>query len=240
MKRVRPIRFVQRSLLPLGAACVVANGVREALGSAVAAEAAVRLFPPERPDPRGWHAILRDARIYALRGPSAEAVIILRTEDAAAIAAAAFGENEAASPSLSPLECTALDRVMAILASQFGAICGGVPRIERVTEPGSLATFFELQIERPVTARVGVGLRCDPAPVPDRVLEAEDLADIPIAVRVRMDVGRMPAAALAALEPGDVMPIGSRLGRGLLTAAGRTLALGEVGVSGNRYALEIL
>jgi len=240
MKRVRPIRFVQRSLLPLGAACVVANGVREALGAAVAAEAAVRLFPPARPDAQGWSVILRDARVYALCGPSADAVLILRTEDAAAIAAAAFGERESVSPALSALECAALDRVMAILAAQFGAICGGAPRVERMTEPGQLATFFELQIERPVRARVGVGLRRDPVPIPDKVLREDDLADIPMTLRARMEIGRMPAAALASLEPGDIVPIGGGLGRAALTAAGRTLALGEVGVSGNRYALEIL
>lgn len=240
MNRVRAIRFVPRSLLPLGAAQVIANGVREALAAAVGADVALRLFPPALPETAAWHAILHDARVYRFGGPSSEAFVILRAADAAALVAAAFGETEPVSQQLSPLECSALDRVVRMLAAQFGALCGGAPQIESVEEPEALTTFFELQLERPVRARIGVALRREPAALPAGMLTIDDLADIPIELRVTMEIGSMPGGEVAALEPGDVVPIGSRPGRATVTAAGRTLALGECGVSGERYAVEIL
>jgi flagellar motor switch protein FliM len=67
----------------------------------------------------------------------------------------------------------------------------------------------------------------------------EDLDDLPIQMHIRIDAGCLPAALLAALKPGDVLPLPAGALRGNLVAAGRTLACGECGVSGSRYALSI-
>jgi flagellar motor switch/type III secretory pathway protein FliN len=240
VKRIRAIRFTGRSSLPVGAACVVASGIREALGALFTTEIRVRLFEPALPQPHAWRAILDDARIYSLRGPSAEAVLILRLADAAALAAAAFGETGARTPaSLSPMECATLDRTAALLAAQCSSVCGGAPIITVATEPGALTTFFEIQIEQPVRARIGIGLRRDPVTPAAGTLNLGDLADISINVGVRVDLGCAPAAQLAALEPGDVLPLRNALADATLVAAGRLLARGECGVSGDRYAFAV-
>jgi hypothetical protein len=236
MRRVRPIRFIRRSALPLGAACVVANGVREVLSGAFAAPVEVRLLGATLPERRAWTAILQGARLYRTHGACAEAVLILRNADACALAAATFGERETVSPVLSPIECEALDRLVALVGGQLSVLCGGPSGAEVVADAGALTTYFELQIEGPVQARVGVGLRRDPTPaVSTATLEIADLADILVKVRARVEIGRIPAERVAALEPGDVLsaPLAANA---VLTAAGSVLAVGECGVNGGRFA----
>lgn len=235
MKRVKAVRFIRRSSLPLRAACVVANGVRETLASAFGTAVVLRLFPPLIPDPHAWPAIFREAHIYRLSGAAAEAILIVRDVDARMLAAAAFGESEASMPALSSIERTVLERIVALLGLQLSAICGGSPKPEPVADPGPVETYFELQIERPVLARIGIGLRFDPAESPVPALEFADIADIPIELRVHIELGPMPLARILDVQPGDVLA-GAGTRAGVLSAAGRVLALGECGVSGGRYA----
>jgi hypothetical protein len=228
-----------RSALPLAAACFVANGIRETLSSVLETPVDVRLFPASLPERDGWAAVLRTATCYRLRGPAAEAVLILRHADGCALAMAGFGEPEASSSmTLSPMERTVCDRIITALAGALSAICGATVQPERIADPGSLATYFELQIERPVFARLGVGLRRDPVAVAVPALELADLADILIKVRVRFVLSRIPAAHVATLEPGDVIRAEPAVAVAL-TPDGSVLAVGEGGVSGGRYAFSV-
>ena len=153
-KRLRRARFEARSSLPISAACVVANGVRETLGSLLGEAVALRLFEPSIPAPQAWPTILRDARLYRLRGNVADAAIVLRTPDAVALAAALFGESRVAGPdrALSPIECdvwigwsTRWRRTWPLFADAAKAVF-----VERVAEIRGFVTYFELSIEEPV------------------------------------------------------------------------------------------
>src|ERR1700734_1263613 len=125
-RRLKRARFEARSALPISAACVVANGVRETLSSLLGVPVAMRLFAPSIPSPHAWQAILDNARLYRVRGNVADAAIVLRAADANGLSAALFGEsgNGAAQRSLSPIECDVLDRMVASIAANLGAVCG--------------------------------------------------------------------------------------------------------------------
>lgn len=242
-KRLREARFERRSSLPASAACVVANGVRETLTSLLGAAAFVRLFEPVLPDPRGWDAIVRSAMLYRVRGSVADAAIVFREEDASALASGVF--NEPPSPALSkralsPIECDVLDRVANAIAANLVAVCGAREfcQAERVGAIDGLVTFFELQVERPVEARIGIALSRDPAPEPRGALDFAHIADVRITTVASLDLGSVRAAAVAGLAPGVVLPINANdLRHCSLAASGLRLARGRCGVRNGRFAI---
>lgn len=241
-RRVRSIAFAERSMLPVSVACVVASGVRETLATLFGEPVALKLYEPVIPTPSGWSAIARDATIYRVRTTGADAAVIVRPPDASAIAGAAFGEREERTAALSALERTVLSRTVQAIAQQFGPICGAgaqTTMLEAQPDLGDFVTFFELQIERPVCARVGIALRRDPTPEPQPSICPGDVMDLPLELRVQVDLGQYPAAALGGLVPGGVLAVPVGALRGALVLAGRTVATGECGVYGQRYALAI-
>ena len=82
-RRVRASRFEKRSLLPVSAACVVANGVRQTLGELLGATVAVRLLEPVLPAREAWSQICAGAIVFAISGESSDAALVLRADDAA-------------------------------------------------------------------------------------------------------------------------------------------------------------
>jgi flagellar motor switch/type III secretory pathway protein FliN len=241
-RRIRPLAFEERSMLPVSAACLVASAVRETLASLFGEPVALKLYEPVIPTPEAWTAIARNATIYRMRTSSTDAAVIVRPADASALTAAAFGEREGRTAALSAIERTVLARTIQAITLQFGPICGsGLPEAPLETEPQlcGYTTFFELQIERPVNARVGIALRRDPVPEAQPGVSFEDVMDLPVELQVHVDVGRFPAADVGALEPGAVLPVPAGALRGALLLAGRTLATGECGVYGHCYALAL-
>jgi hypothetical protein len=241
-RRVRALAFQERSQLPVSAVCVVASGVREVLGGLIGETVALKLYEPAIPSPAAWPAIVRDATIFRVRGTRADAAVILRAGDAAALAAAAFGEHEANAGGLSALERTVLERTVRAIATQFGPICGvgtPAPQIDVLHDARGFTTFFELQLEHPVRARIGIALSRDPLPESHSGISRDDLLDLELELAVRFDLGDYPAVALAALEPGALLPLTGGARRGTLCIAGSPLAHGECGVNGSRYALLI-
>ena len=229
-------------MLPVGAACVVANAVRETLAALFAEPVALKLYAPVMPTAAAWSTIGHDATIFRVRTSGADVAVIVRPPDASALTGAAFGERERRVVELSAIERTVLARTVQAIALQFGPICGsGVHEavLDAQVDLSGFATFFELQIERPVSARVGVALRRDPTPEAHPGVAFDDVTDLPIELRVRLDLGRFPAVDVGALEPGAVLPVPAGTLRGALLLAGRTLATGECGVYGRHYALAL-
>ncbi len=244
-RRIRAARFEERSSLPASAACVVGNGVRETLTSLLGAAVGVRVLEPAIPSPPAWVAIAREALLYRTRGSVADAAIVLRPRDAAALAAAAFGENRAATDAprdLSPFEREAVDRAAAAIGTTLQAVCGAREResLELVSTIAGFATYFEILLEPPIDARIGIALSRDPAPEPRGRLALEDLAGILLEPVVTLDVARIRANALATLTPGTIFPL-TRAGalHGRLTIGGRQLARGTCGMRDGRYAFAI-
>ncbi len=240
-RRVRTLTFEERSMLPVSAACVVANGVRDTLSMLFGEPVTLRLYEPMIPQPAAWNAIVRDAIVYRMRGTAALAAVIVRPSDASTLAAAAFGEREAPAAALSSLERTVLERIVRAIAKQLGPICGTAAEltVDTQLDVRTLRTFFELQVEQPVRARIGVALSPDPCAESEPGAVLEDLSDLELELIVQVDVGVHPAAEIAALEPGTVLPLPAGALRGTLQVAGRPLAVGECGVHGRYYALAV-
>ncbi len=243
-RRVREARFVERSSLPLSAACLVASAVREALSSIVNAPVAARLLEPVIPSPQAWTEIARGAALYRFRGSIADAAIVLRPPDAAALAAAVFGERTAEpAPSqrpLSPIERDVLDRTAGAIAGTLKAVCGPREResLERVTTICGFIAYFEIVVEQAVDARIGIALSNDPAPEPHGALEIGDLGGVALSPRVRLDLNSADAAAIARLTVGALLPLSHGL-RGRLTLGERTLAHGACGMHAGRFAFAV-
>jgi flagellar motor switch protein FliM len=242
-KRIRRAKFEPRSALPISAACVVANGVRETLSALLAVPVKVRLFEPSIPSPPAWSAILREARLYRVRGNVADAAVLLRAADALALAAVLFGESGASAPRpLSPIECDVIDRLVNAIAANLGAVCGardGYP-VERVTAIAGFVTYFEVLVEEPIAARIGVALSRDPSAEPRGCVEIGHLTRVRLTAAASIDLGTAPAAEVARLAAGAMVPLSTaQLQRCTLTAQGKRLARGSCGVRNGRYALTV-
>lgn len=244
-KRVRAARFQTRSGLPISAGCVVANGVRETLSSLVGVPIGMRLLEPCIPSPQAWNTLLRDARIYRVRGAVADAAVVLRAGDASALAAMLFGEAQIAQPEerrLSPLECDVLDRMVNAFAANLGTVCGARERhsVEQVPAITGFATYFELFVTDPLAARIGIALSRDPSPECGAALDAALLSEIRVTARASLNLGTTSVAAIARLAPGDVIAFSlAGLQRCALLVAGRGILRGDCGVRNGRYAVAV-
>ncbi|HEY2475681.1 MAG TPA: hypothetical protein VGI19_12905 [Candidatus Cybelea sp.] len=242
-KRVRKPVFNRRSSLPASAACVVANGVREALARLFAKPVELRVLEPSIPTEAAWHAIVRDALLYRVCGSVADAVVVLRPADALALTAGLFGERPSGcAKALSPFERDVLDRTIDTLAAHLGSVCGTREShaIESIAKIQGFTTYFELSLVAPIVARVGIALSRDPAGEPSSRIEALHLAEVPIPVHARLDLGAMSSTAVAALTTNAVLPVrADELHRCSLVTCGRTLARGTCGLANGRSALRI-
>src|SRR5579872_5050025 len=102
--RVRASRFETRSLLPVSAACLVANAARQTLSELFGAAVSLRLLEPVLPDGDAWACICDGALMYAVRGERCDGAFVLRRNDAVALAGAALGERVECSRALSVIE----------------------------------------------------------------------------------------------------------------------------------------
>jgi hypothetical protein len=244
-KRVRRMRFAARSALPVSAACVVANGIRETLGALLGAPVAVRLFEPCIPSPEAWTVILHQARLYRVHGNVADAAIVLRAPDAITLAAMLFGESVgdgSLERPLSRIECDVLDRMVGAITGILAAVCGARDGLcaERVAAIRGFVTYFELLVVEPIAARLGIALSRDPAPEAGCILEVGHLAGVDLCASASLDLGTTDLGSVSRLVVGSVVPIApAQLQRCTLMADGQRLARGSCGVRRGRYALVV-
>ncbi len=242
-KRLRTLQFEERSTLPVSAACVVANGVRESLAQLYGTSMHVRLFEPVIPTAEGWAAIAEGALLYRIRGSRSDAIIVLRPHDAAALVSFAFGESPSEPRTFSAIERSVLDRTVRAVATMCGAICaarGTTPVPERVETIAGYVTYVELEIATPVRARIGIALSRDPEPETQAQCSPADLLELPVELAGRSEPVFLTAGELAALEPGAIVPITkNKVFRGSVLVAGTPLAFGECGVREGRFAIAV-
>jgi flagellar motor switch/type III secretory pathway protein FliN len=238
---VRPIKFERRSSLPVSAACLVANGVRETLGALLAAPVALRLLEPVIPDAAAWSAICDGAQFFGVRGPSCDAAFVLRARDALALASSAFGEDAQGSRALSAVEQEVLIRALRGIAGSLAPACGrDMTPLERILDIRGYVTYFELLVERPAAMRIGVALSRDPVSRGSATLRIEDLGAVQVEVGVEFARGVLPAPDFLDLRPGSIVPMTTRVGEpGLLKMGGAVLARGECGALGDRSAIVV-
>jgi flagellar motor switch/type III secretory pathway protein FliN len=240
-RRVRRARFVERSLLPVAAACVVANGVRETLAALLSTAVELRLFAPVIPARDAWRRLLDGARLYRVRGSLGEAALILGPDDAVALAGLAFGETPSRGRPASPIEREVLARIVRALGGTLGALVGVCesPPVETEAQAAAYTTFFELALERPAPLRLGIATR-EPEPASAGGLRPVDLADVELELSAQLAPACLPPIRLGDLHPGAWLPITTLAGAfAELCVRNRPVARGACGARNGRYALQL-
>jgi flagellar motor switch/type III secretory pathway protein FliN len=250
---VRRARFVPRANVPVDAACVVANGVREALRTLLGETCSVTLGEPVALDAPAWRTIVGDALLFATPGRATDVIFVLTHRDARRLVQAAFGEEAApetasatasADGAWSALESGAIQRIVARCANACDALCverrGPTALVDAARVPRSVA-YFDVRIAAPVTLTIGVGIvRELPTVAPAGAMRAETLGGIEVEVRVVLGRGTLTAPRLLELRTGSFVPISTKVaGEGELNLAGQRLAFGTCGVRNGRAAFEV-
>ena len=160
---VRRGTFEERSLLPVSAACIVANAMRERLTTLCGRCVDLRLWPPAVPCASAWETILRGAQLHVIRGSLCDAAFVLRPFDAQALATLLFGERpcEHAERALSPLESEITRRAIAAVAVTLAPVCGE-GTVEPRSSRTSFVTYFELHVLEPAPLCIGIALSREP------------------------------------------------------------------------------
>ncbi len=230
--------FEERSLLPVSAACIVANGMRERLAMLCGNEVDVRLWPPAIPCASAWEAILRGAQVHVVRGTLCDAAIVLRPFDAQMLAELLFGErtHERADRALSRLESEITRRAVAAVAVTLAPVCGE-GAVDTSRRRIGFVTYFELHVLEPAQLCIGIALSREPPPTSAAAILPQHLAGASVAASVEVEIAPVPAAAVAGLRPGDILQAFPE--RALMRANGLRYALGRCGVQAKRYAFEV-
>lgn len=239
-RALREALFVRRSGLPLSAACLVANGVREHFARLLGRTLETEVVDPVIPDARSLSVLLEDATIRRVRGRLCEAFVVVRPHDARRLVAAAFAEPEGEYAALSPFERLTLDRLLAAVPPLCAPLCGEVRSVAPETPEraaAETATYFEIRIGGDVGAALGFALNVDPAHDAAPSLSLDDLGELEIECAVECARGRLDLETYAALRPGMTLPLDTPLDEGgMLHAGGIVLVRGTCGARGLRAA----
>jgi hypothetical protein len=243
-RMLRQPAFVRRSTLPLGAMCLVANSVREELGSLLARELEVELTEAAVPDAQARRLLFHEAHVVRVRGRVGDAFVAVRASDARRLVALAFAETERSEREpLSEIEARTLERLLSAVVKQSEPLCGaiggsGPERAERAAE--ETASYFEVRTSGTVRCAIGFGLTVDPAEEVSGRLGIEHLLDVRLPLRVDCEAGAWTLGEIAALRAGALVPVGDAFERfGRLRAGSVVLASGACGTSAGRAALRI-
>lgn len=239
---IRDVSFVPRSTLPLSAACLVANGVRETLSRLLATELEVDLSEPAMPGSAERRVLLAGATILRVRGRLCDGFVIVRPADARRLVALAFGEEERSErDALSEIERTTLERIVAALVPLCNTLCGtlGPVRAESSERAAcDLATYFEARTTGRLRVALGFALTRDPAEETGERLTLGDLAEVEIEGTVEFARGVLGVPAFSRLAQGVTLALETPLGApGLLSFGDVPFARGTCGVTNGRSAI---
>ncbi len=242
---IRPLRFVRRASIPLEAACLVANGIRETLRDLLVESCELAIGEPTAIDAESWSLLARDAFLFLTRGRQTDIVLVLPRRDARALVLRAFGEGDAlADAACSALEVHALERIAVRCAATFDPLCverAGASRAVRPDEVPPCVAYFDVRVHAPLALTLGIGIVRDlPDPGPSSRLPARLLHDVQLHARAVVAEGSLDAAAFARLRPGDVVTLQTSLhDPAVLVAGGCRVAVGSCGARGSRAAFRV-
>ena len=237
---LRTIGFEARSTLPLSAACLVANGVREQLARLLAADIDVELTEPAMPSSDERRVLLDGATIVRVRGRIGDGFVVVRAADARRLVALAFGEPERERP-LSVIERATLERIVAGLVPLCNTLSGTLGPVVRETPERAvcdIATYFEVRTTGAIRLAVGFALAADPPETVAGCLGIDDLADVELAGTVEFASGSLAVPAFSRLAPGATIALETPLGApGTLRFGDVAFAAGTCGVTNGRSAI---
>jgi hypothetical protein len=242
---VRALRFVPRASIPLEAACLVANGMRETLRELLGEQCELVLGEPTSLGAAAWSSLARDALLFLTRGRQTDIILVVPERDARRLVLRAFGEGDALSDAAcSALELHALERIAARCAASFDPLCAerrGGARTVRAHEIPACVAYFDVRVGAPIPLTLGIGIVRDlPDPGPSGALSSNALDAVPLEARAVFAEGLLDAAAFVRLRPGDVVRLDTKVGAAAsLNIAGLRLASGVVGVAAGRTAFQV-
>ncbi|MBC5829065.1 MAG: FliM/FliN family flagellar motor switch protein [Candidatus Eremiobacteraeota bacterium] len=235
---VKAATFERRSRLPISAACVVANTVREILAAILARPVNVALCEPVIPSAQAWSVLIDGATIFRARGHLSDGAFIVRPADAVALTSGIFREECAIEArALSAIEADVLQRAIASLGKALGSVCGLSEdcAVTRCTELSGYCTYFELLFDAPFQAALGVALSRDPVERISRKLDCAHLLDVEVHVAAQFASGSITAETLLGMKPGTLLRMDTKLSGGaVLTVADGTVYHGECGALDRR------
>ena len=251
--RVRRLRFVPRTSIPVEAACVVANGIRETLRELLGANCELVLGEPAAIGPQAWAHLASDALLFLTRGRQTDIVLVLPQHDARRLVLRAFGEGddgEAPDPGAPPgladraysaLELHALERIAARCAAAFEPLCAERQDVSHALgahEVPACVAYFDLRVHAPLALTLGIGIVRDlPDPGPSGALPPRALESVTLEARAVFAEGTIDAAAFVTLRPGQVLRLDTKVGApASLKCGARRLAMGVPGVVASRTA----
>ena len=244
---VRRLRFVPRAAVPVEAACIVANGIRETLRELLGERCELVLGEPVALGAQAWPLLAREALLFLTRGRRTDVVLVLPRRDARRLVLRAFGEGDGA-PELtehacSALELHALERIAARCAAAFEPLCAACegPRAVRPDEIPACTAYFDLRVHEPLALSIGIGIvRDPPAPRPAGALSPSALGSVTVEARAVFAEGTLDAASFVKIRPGDVLKLDTKVGSAAsLNLGQRRLATGVPGVVASRTAFLI-
>ncbi len=243
--RVRRARFVRSPNLPIDAACLVANGIREALRVLIGESLAATLGDPVALDGAAWRTLTRDALTFVTPGRATDVVIVLARRDAQRLVQAAFGERaHHHARDWTPLELGAAERIVARCANALEPLLAERRGPTRSADPAALppcAALFDVRIGAPAAVTIGIGITRELAPPPSLgSLGANGIARIPLDVRAILGSGRITAPRLLELRVGDLVMLETQVdGDGELKVGNQRVARGTCGVIDGRRAFHV-
>lgn len=234
---VRAAQFLERSLLPVSAACVVANGVSERLSGACGSHVQLRLWPPAIPDPSAWTTLFAGAERFVVRGSRADAAFVLRPPDALALAALLFGDTPEGAPrALSRLEREVTRRAVAALVPALAPVCGET-RLDAAEAAIAPVTYFELCVVAPVACTIGVALAREPEEGVTRTVPQDAVRRASVVMTAEIVLRSLPAREIADLRAGAMLAIADF--SAVLRVNGDDYARGHCGVRDGRFAVRV-
>jgi hypothetical protein len=243
-RKLRRPSFAARSTLPLGAMCLVANSVREALASLLARDLDVELTEAVVPGAQARRILFHEAHVVRVRGRVGDAFVAVRAADARRLVALAFAEADRSEiEPLSEIETRTLARLLDAVVQQSAPLCGaiggsGPERAERAAE--ETASYFEVRTAGALRCAIGFGLTLDPAEEVSGRIGLEALLDVSLELRVDCEAGAWRLGEIAALQAGATLPVEDDFERhGRVRAGSVVLAAGSCGASEGRAALRI-
>lgn len=241
---VRRPSFAPRSTLPISAACLVANGVRETLSRLLACDLEIDLIEPAIPGGAERRMLLEHASILRVRGRICDGFVIVRPVDQRRIVALAFGEGERPeSDDLSEIERATVDRVLTALVPLCNVLCGTLGPVSREAIERAacdLVTYFEVRTTGAVRLAIGFALTHDPAEEITARITLDDLAEVEIEGAVELGIGTLGVPAFSRLAAGATLVLDTPLSAlGTLYFGNVAFSRGTCGASDGRNAFTI-
>ena len=237
--------FARRSSIPVGAACVVASGIRETLRELFGERCDVTIGEPQPVSGDAWRELTRSAHCYLTPGRQTDIVLVIARDDARTLVSHALGEDDATGyGACSVLELHAIERIASRCAAAFDPLCAerrGPPRALKPGEIPSCVAFFDVRMQAPITISLGVGIVRDlPDPGPSGTLRANALNGVPLEIRAEFASGTIDSSAFLGLRVGDLVRMDTKVGSvGALNCAGQRIAAGACGSIASRNAFVV-